>query len=185
MRPASVPAQPSAQPWQLQPVGAVPLGFRPPVLPAYPGMEPPPGYRAESHINTGLTVGGGVTLGAGYAIALGYAVTQDFKDGTGWLGAPVIGPWVAIGKRDFDCNVEGNDPLAEARECQQVTQRETRVISLLAALGMAQGVGAALFFIGLLDQRHEWVREDVTAAKLRFDAAPTPGGAAGLLSGNF
>ncbi len=176
---------PAPTEWQRAPSEPTALVFRPPVLPAYPGMEPPPGYRHESHANTGLAVGGGVTLAAGYAVAGGYALSQDLEDGTGWLFAPVIGPWVAIGKRDFDCNVEGQDALAEAEECQRVTRREVRVVSLLAAVGVAQGLGAALLVIGLADRQNEWVRQDVGVASLRFDAVALDGGGAGLVSGTF
>jgi hypothetical protein len=164
---------------------SVPAGFLPPVLPAYPGMEPPPGYRLESHSNTGLVVGGAVTFGVGYAVAAGYALSHSFDDGTGWLMAPVIGPWVAIGRREFDCSVKGANPLAEAEHCQQVTQRETRVVSLFAALGLAQGLGAALLVIGAFDREHEWVRQDLGGVELSFDVGPRPGGGGATLSGRF
>lgn len=185
--PAPVWQSPSEQSPMEQPLAGeqTALAFRPPVLPAYSGMEPPPGYRHESHANTGLAVGGGVTLAGSYAAAVGYALSQDLEDGTGWLFAPVIGPWVAIGKRDFDCDVEGMDALAEAEACQKVTRRETRVVSLLAALGVAEGLGAALLVIGLFDRQHEWVRQDIGVATLRFDAVPLDGGGVGLASGTF
>jgi len=43
-------------------------------------------------------VGGGLTLfGAAYGVAIGGAAAKGFANGTGWLAAPVAGPWVALG----------------------------------------------------------------------------------------
>ena len=186
--PAQLPPSSIAPPPAL-PASLVPplpqLSFRPPVLPAYDGMEPPPGYRLESHANTALVVGGVLTFSVGYVVGVGYAVSQDFEEGTGWLMAPVIGPWLAVARRNFDCAVEGDNPLAEAERCQQVTQREAAAVGLLAALGLAQGLGATLALIGVLDRDKQWVREDLGGVEVSVDVGPRPGGGGATLFGRF
>src|SRR5690606_32400153 len=97
----AAPAPQLAPPVNAQQSG---VGFQPPVLPAYDGMDPPPGYRAESYFNRGFLIGGGITLGATYGAGLIYGATQKFKGGLGNLAIPIIGPWIALGKRDFQCD---------------------------------------------------------------------------------
>lgn len=157
--------------------------FRPPVLPAYPGMEPPPGYRAETRSNRGLAWGGGVTLAIGYAAGLGYGFSRDFEGGLGALAVPVLGPWLALTKREFDCGKLGS--VDDAQSCQDSTFREAQTFAVLGTVGLIQAVGGTLFLVGLLDRRQEWVREDVGVANLGLRAVPLPGGGGAQLSGTF
>jgi hypothetical protein len=133
--------------------------------------------------NRGLAWAGGVTLGIGYAAGLGYALSRNFEGGLGVLGVPVLGPWLALGKRDFDCGTVATVDGAEA--CQDRTFEEAKTFAVLGTVGLVQAVGGTLFLVGLLDRREQWVREDVGTAKLGLEAVPLPGGGAAWLSGRF
>lgn len=153
------------------------------MLPAYPGLEPPPGYRSETVSNRGLAWGGGLTLGIGYAAALGYGLSRDFEGGLGVLAVPVLGPWLALGKRNFDCGTVNSVEAVDS--CQTRTFEEAKTFAVLGTVGLVQAVGGTLFLVGLLDRREQWVRKDVGSAALGWEAVPLPGGGAARLTGRF
>ena len=164
--------------------GASPLpAFRPPVLPAYAGMQPPDGYHIESSSNRGLVWGGALTWGIGYAAALGYGMSEGFDGGLGTLAIPVIGPWLAMGKQTFDC--ETPDTVEGARTCQDETFGSAKTLAVLGTVGLVQAVGGTLFLVGLFDRRDHWVRDDIGVAELRLEAVPLAGGGAARLQGRF
>lgn len=164
--------------------GGRPAGsWRPPVLLAYGDMDPPPGYRAESQLNHGLLWGGAVTLGIGYVAALGYGLSRDFEGGLGALAVPVLGPWLALGKRDFGCGEIGT--IDSARTCQDDTFAEAKTFAVLGTVGLLQAVGGTLFLVGMFDRRGIWVREDLGSSSLVLDGVPLPGGGLARIQRRF
>lgn len=161
-----------------------PLGtFRPPVLPAYAGMEPPDGYHAESSSNRGLVWGGALTWGIGYAAALGYGMSDAFDGKAGTLAIPVLGPWLAMGQQSFDCDTP--DSVESARSCQDESFGTAKTLAVLGTVGLVQAVGGTLFLVGLFDRREHWVRDDLGIAELRLDAMPLAGGGGAWVQGRF
>lgn len=179
-----MPAVPQAprpvQPPGVQPVGPprptgpgagqVQLGFRPAVLPHLEGQPTPPGYRLETRPATGLIVGGLLTWGMAYAVGVAYAAAHDFEDGSGWVAAPLVGPWAAIGARDFGCELTGASVAATRREVDQCVDGalgEVEATAVLTADGILQAMGASLFLIGLASSESIWVRSDIAGLELR------------------
>lgn len=159
---------------------------------AYDGMEPPPGYREESFFNRGYLLGGAITLGATYGAGLIYGATQGFKGGLGNLAIPIIGPWIALGKRDFQCDTSIDpsilDPQAAADAadaCQQLLFDETKVAVVLFGIGLGQLAGAVITTIGLSDRETHWLRADIAGVDVQFDPLTSPSMAGILASGRF
>jgi hypothetical protein len=132
-------------------------------------------------VNTGLIVGGVATFGAMYALSLGYAASNNFESGLGALAVPVLGPWIALGSRDFACDPGVTEAAALA--CQQKTVDEAATVAVLSGLGVAQMVGATLTMIGIFDRDELWVRSDLVEA--RVDVQTTPGGGTLQVHGIF
>jgi hypothetical protein len=133
------------------------LGFYPAVLPYHDGLPIPAGYRVEHRSANGLIVGGLATLVVAYGAALAVGLGDGFKDGTGWVVVPVVGPWAAIGARSFHCT---NDPL-QANACVNDAFSEVQTIAILSADAVVQATGAVLFLAGLGSGEDELVRSDV------------------------
>lgn len=121
-------------------------------------MPIPPGYVVERRAATGLIAGGLVTLLVSYTAAIVIGAGQDFENGTGWLAAPIIGPWGAIGARTFRCSV----PLEQSRKCVNQAFDEVELLVFMTADGLIQATGATLFVIGLASGHKELVRQDLT-----------------------
>lgn len=158
----------------------------PPVLPYYEGVDPPQGYVLNTRRNGGLMAGGAVTWGAAYVGGLVYALGKGFDNGTGWLAAPIVGPWGAIGARDFRCRSSQNVTQREIDRCVDGALNEVTSITFLAVLGLVQAVGATLFFVGVGDKHQEWLRADLAGMQLKADVGRVGDSAQGLtLAGSF
>ena len=157
-----------------------PASFAPPLLPAYGKMESPPGYVEKSKWNVALLAGGGLVLAVTYGTAIGYGASQNFENGLGALAIPVLGPWMAMGQRNFTCELEqltaGVDideferSQAEAQAC---IANQTATAGFLVGLGVGQLVGASLLTVGLLDHKRQWVRMDLAGIEAQFDIVAT------------
>jgi hypothetical protein len=164
-----------------------PPGF-PLVLPYRSGVPVPRGYHVERRPATGLLVTGGVTLGVGYLTALGIGLHHEFSDGMGWTVLPVVGPWAAIGAREFDCDVSGIEGVdniddintettaQEAERCIRLAQSEAISIALLAVDGMIQATGAIFLVAGLASGVDELVWDGLGDVRLSARARPEGGG---------
>lgn len=94
----------------------------------------------------------------GYIGAAGVAAVNDFDNGTGWLLAPVIGPWGAMGLRKLSC-----DPREfEQSACTEAAVDELTMFAFLAVDGLVQATGAALLLAGTLSRENWLVRSDVS-----------------------
>ena len=132
---------------------------RPAVLPHYRGYPVPPGYEVVKRPASGLIKGGLVGFGVAYAGAIGFAAASGFKNGTGWLAAPIIGPWGAIGGRNYEqCRTS---TVAEAKRCVRNAVSEVQIITFLAVDGIGQLAGALIMLAGAMSTREELVRSDL------------------------
>jgi hypothetical protein len=132
---------------------------RPPILPYREGFPLPPGYEVVKRPATGLLAGGLVGLGIAYAGGVAFAAANGFDNGTGWLAAPVVGPWGAIAVREYEtCRTR---TVAEAQRCVRNAVKEVRVITFLAVDGIAQLAGGLVTLAGLLSTREELIRSDL------------------------
>lgn len=170
-QPPQQPAYGAREPQYQQP-RAQTYVLAPPLLPYYEGAEPPEGYVLQSHRNHGLMIGGGLTWTIAYGGGLLYAAGKNFDNGTGWLAAPLIGPWGAIANRDFQCKSSQNVTQKEIDKCVDGALNEVTNITFLAMLGMTQAVGVTLFFVGVGDTTEEWLRADLADVKLSPDTGP-------------
>ena len=146
------PTLPSTLPPAIGP-GAV---FYPAILPYRDGTPIPSGYHVEHRAAGGLIAGGLVSLGVAYSVAIVVGANDNFKNGTGWLLLPVVGPWAAIGARSYHCT---DDPL-QAEHCIRGAFNEVQTIAILSADAVVQATGAVLFLVGLSSGQVELVRSE-------------------------
>lgn len=180
------PAWAASQPVAARPSAAPGYILAPPVLPYREGVEPPQGYVQSSYRNGALMTGGGLSFGAAYVGGLIYGIGKSFDNGTGWLAVPIIGPWAAIGSRDFKCKSSRQVTQSDIDQCVDGALSEVTSITFLAMMGIGQVVGATLFFVGVGDTTEEWVRADVAGVDVSADAGQVGDSGYGLwLSGAF
>ena len=127
--------------------GAAPsAGFT--AAPSYgdPARDGSNGYTVEEGPASSMLVIGGIGVGIPYATGLGIAAVQGFENGSGWLAAPVIGPWLALSGR--------RDPCAEAKKKQEFDTDvgkcvgEPMVRGMLVLDGVLQAAGAVVMIVG-------------------------------------
>jgi hypothetical protein len=193
--PAPVPARP-ATPVYPAPVAPLPVAapaapapgasgdLRPPILPYRDGLPVPPGYEVVKRPATGLLAGGLVGLGIAYAGGVIFAGSNGFKNGTGWLAAPIVGPWGAIGARDYQtCRTR---TVAEAKACVRNAVKEVQVITFFAVDGIGQLAGGLVTLAGALSTKEELVRSDLVQVDHVSVLPPVQGGPFGIsVQGRF
>lgn len=162
---APVPPAPSGT-WVPAPDGRtyvqVPAGYQAPLeLPYRKGEPVPAGYRLVEEPVRGLVISGYLLTGIGYGIGLLGAAAADFANQSSWMFAPVFGPWLTLGTRDYaDCSKrdEDNDGTNDYNaECTQ----DALVVSGLIMDGLMQGAGATLLLAGYLAKQKKLIREDI------------------------
>jgi len=130
------------------------------VIPYRDGQPIPPGYRLESSGGGGLIAAGLVMGGAVYGAGLVIAANAGFKNGTGWLVLPIVGPWAAIGARKIPCTSETVN-----LECIDAAGDELRAVAYLTADGLFQAIGLTLLLAGASAREHQLVRNDIAGVK--------------------
>lgn len=155
------PVAPLPVPTAVSPTPAAPVAgdTRPPILPYRDDLPIPPGYEVVKRPATGLLAGGLVGLGIAYTGGIAFAGVNGFKNGTGWLAAPIVGPWGAIGARDYQtCRTR---TVAEAKACVRNAVKEVQVITFFAVDGIGQLAGGLVTLAGALSSKEELVRSDL------------------------
>ena len=147
------------------------MNLYPPLLPAYGKEPPPPGYIERTRVNTPLVVSGAVTFSVTYIASLAIAGRQKFKNGTGALAVPLLGPWLAIAGRNINCDITvdettGVDGIDEDIEestddAAKCFAKEAGTIAVMTGMGIGQIIGASLLLAGILDRRHYYLRADL------------------------
>jgi hypothetical protein len=136
------PAQPAPYPYPRQPYPYAPPAAQPPS--AFPPPAQPKTLQAEYQITEpiyALVVGGVVSFSVAYLTPLIVAGAQGFNNGSEWLGIPMFGPFVTIGKREW-----GRCP--DRDECND------DVVGVgLAMSAIFQALGVGLFLPGILLER--------------------------------
>ncbi len=162
------PATPAAAPsLPLPPNGEYSLS--PALLPYRAGLPVPPGYKVERRSANGLIIGGVASLLVGYVTAIAVGGGDDFKNGTGWVVLPVVGPWAAIGARSYHCDNSALDVLQAqkaANQCVRGAFNEVQTIAILSADAVVQATGAVLFLAGLASGEDQLVRTDLAGLQL-------------------
>jgi hypothetical protein len=114
------------------------------------GQPIPPGYYLDEGMRRGPVIAGTIVLAVPYALGISVASAIDFRDSTGWLILPVLGPWVTLFTRDDVCE-------PEATFCDD----DQGIRTLLVLDGLMQGTGAALLIWGITSRRQRLLRQDV------------------------
>jgi hypothetical protein len=158
--PSPVPPVPVATPVAgATPAAPADADPRPPILPYRDGYPVPPGYEIVKRPATGLLAGGLVGLGIAYAGGVVFAAVNGFENGTGWLAVPIVGPWGAIGGRNYEtCRTR---TVAEAKACVRNAVKEVQVITFFAVDGIGQLAGGLVTLAGLVSSKEELVRSDL------------------------
>ncbi len=165
--------------------GAEPA-FSPPVLQAYKRLPPPPGYVVRRSFNKPTFYGGAGTLVLTYSLALIYGAGNDFKNGMGGLAVPLLGPWLALGQRNFNCQAQiSTDVDQTTQDVSKCITREAQAVGLLVGLGIGQLIGGVLVTIGLADQKKSWLRADLAGLQLELDAQVGPSSQGVVATGRF
>jgi hypothetical protein len=79
-----------------------------------------------------------------------------------------LGPWVAVGSRDFSC---GPVTAATTNQCVKDAFEEVETIVIIAVDGLVQATGVGLLIAGLASKKKELVRNDIKLGLL----PPAPG----------
>lgn len=128
-------------------------------------------------------------LGATYTMSLLYGAGKSFENGLGSLAVPILGPWLALGARDFSCNVDTDGTVDEIEDSQKKAEaciaNQTATAGILVGLGVGQLVGTSLFTVGLLDREKQWIRSDLLGVKARVDVVASPAWAGLTATGEF
>lgn len=139
--------------------------------------------------NAPLLAGGGIVLGLTYTMSLLYGGGKNFENGLGSLAVPIFGPWLALGARDFSCNVNTDGTVSEIEASQKKAEaciaNQTATAGILVGLGVGQLVGMSLLTVGMLDREKQWIRTDLFGMQTRFDVVASPGWTGLTASGEF
>lgn len=166
----------------------------PPVLPIYKGLDPPPGYVQKRTFNRSLLWSGGALLLVTYGITLGYSASNGDQEGASSLAVPILGPWLALGRRKFSCpispiTITGIQDIEEiqrkTQEAQDCWAEQVKVGAIFTGLGVGQLVGSLILAAGFIDQKRYWLRADLDTVSIRLDPLSGPGLTGFVASGTF
>lgn len=140
--------------------GALPPGME---LPYEDGDTIPAGYRLRQQPRRGLIIGGSIMVGVPWALGTTAAAGDNFRNKSGFLLVPGIGPWLMLlagGAKDSASCDSSTDHCSGSR---------SGLRAVLTLDGLVQTAGAVMFVAGFMVPRKRLVREDVTVS-----LAPTP-----------
>lgn len=141
-----------------------PLPDQPKSLP-YDGGEVRQGYHVEERLRRGPLIAGPIVLGVPYVLGLTIASEYGFRNQSGWLVVPVVGPFITAATRDKDCIDTYESTDSPDGECQE----EGGMRTVLIMDGLAQATGAILMLWGLTSPVKVQIRNDVA----NVNVAPT------------
>ena len=120
------------------------------------GDPVPPGYHVEEKPRSGLVTGGLIMVLVPYSIGAFAAISAKFGNESTWLLAPVVGPWLTMGARNyFSCpRSGGGDTLGCAAD--------VFVVMGLVVSGVVQAAGATLLLVGVLNPKPTLVHDDTS-----------------------
>ncbi|HEY8091425.1 MAG TPA: hypothetical protein VIF09_26355 [Polyangiaceae bacterium] len=120
------------------------------------GDPVPAGYHLEDQPRNGLVVGGWVLLLVPYGLSAVTALGTKGDNESTWLYAPVVGPWITLGRRAYN----GCDPTQKG-----VTEGLGCTADVFAVMGLVldgalQATGITLLLLGYLNPRTVVVRDE-------------------------
>jgi len=140
------------------------------------GASAAPNYHFAERHPRDLIIAGPTLFGASYLLALGVGVGQGLPNQTGFLIAPVFGPWLTLATRH---RAQSCDPF-----CESASTHELLTNLFLVLNGTAQAAGAAVFVYALATTERVYVPDDT--ARIRLAPAQIGGtGYGAALSGTF
>lgn len=150
-----------------------PPAFAPTFAPAGPTHDVVGDDGAAARPSSTLLLVGGLVLGLPYATGVGIGASEGFENGSGWLVAPVAGPWLSLSAR--------RDPCAESQQKQEFDSdvgkcvAEPLVRGMLVLDGVLQATGAVLMLLGATSGGPDRPRREPPP----LVAAPAPMGRSG------
>lgn len=185
--PPPVVAQPAEEPrrgrgrmrWRgYDPQREMEQGLRPPLRYRYiEGTPLPEGYHIEHRANRGLVGGGAALFAVPYLVGAFGAISVQGEGSSGWLGIPLVGPWLALGQRESSCGEIG-EPSPGGFDCFA----DSAGSGLLITSGVMQAVGVGMITLGLIHTREYAVAD---FAKVRLAPMATASGGGLILSGSM
>jgi hypothetical protein len=130
-------------------------------MPYKEGRPIPVGYHVEEVPNKGLVTAGWITTTIPYGIGLFVAVSADFKNQSGWLAVPIVGPWLLMGKRSYGCH-DAHGDTQESVDCVA----DVFVVMGLLTDGVIQAAGGSLLLAGHLSTKTVLVRDEEQALRV-------------------
>ncbi len=158
-------------------------------MPYREGLPVPQGYHLETKRSDGLVYGGLALWGIPYTSGLVVAAANGFDHGTGWLLVPVAGPFIGLGSREINCNLDRfeTDPSVELKDleeqCLDSAIDEVTAVAFLTASGLFQTSGVLLLVAGLATSEEQLVRDDVS--KVAIHPVVGPGQMGLIATGRF
>jgi hypothetical protein len=95
---------------------------------------------------------------ASYGTALMLANSEDFDNGANWLALPLIGPWAAIGGKEFSCKAS---TVETTKKCVTQAYKDVRFVAFVTADGLIQAAATAMLIAGAGSSTDELVRDDI------------------------
>jgi hypothetical protein len=144
--------------------------------------------------NRSLLWSGGVLLVITYGISVGYTAAHSDEEGMGAMAVPILGPWLALGRRKFSCDIDAGLPSGvdgigdiedSAEDAQACWANQVKVGAIMTGLGVGQLVGAFMVTAGFIDQKRSWIRADLAEVSVRIDPLAGPGLTGLVASGSF
>jgi len=130
---------------------------------------------AEKSGGVGSTFWLGVGMvGVPYATGLGIAGGEGFANSSGWLAAPVLGPWLALSGRSDPC--KGIDNQKDAGSDVGKCVAEPIVRGMLVLDGVLQATGTVLMVVGSTSGAK---KDETTPRQPSFAAGPSVMGRTG------
>jgi hypothetical protein len=138
-------------------------------IPAEPGQPPPkelkyrrgkpipPGYHVEERSRDGMVVAGAVLFALPFAGGIVAAVASQGQNETGWLYAPLIGPWFTLGLRRYT-GACGRTSASDSDSMQCLD--DIFVVMGLITDGLLQITGGTLMLVGNFVSKKVLVRDD-------------------------
>jgi hypothetical protein len=142
-------------------------------LPYREGEPPPRHYRLERRILKGPVIFGGLLLGGSLLAGAAVAASSGFRDVSGVMLVPVLGPFLRAGLIGA-CGAT-TASVSTPGDCYS-----EQTSTLLFFDSVIQSLGAAVFLAGIIGARKVWVRENAPMI-----VAPTFSGRGVSLVGTF
>lgn len=123
----------------------------------------PKGYHFEEEPRRGLIIAGIILSGVPYTLGGLVAAGAGFKNASGLLMVPYVGPWMTLGLRNYSCNDTSSDSDTDnSWGCLA----DAMVVMALTVDGLLQAGGGAMILGGSLSPTRKLVRNGAVSWSL-------------------